>query len=77
MVKAIEARGAGDLAKRALETAGQVFRYAIAHGYVQPEPSLPRFKPSDVFRPTKKMNLARVDAKELPDLLRAIEVYQR
>ncbi len=33
MVKTIEARGVGDLAKRALETTGQVFRYAIAHGY--------------------------------------------
>jgi integrase len=75
MVKAIEARGAGDLAKRALETAGQVFRYAIAHGYVRRNP-VAEFKPSDVLRPTKKINLARVDAKELPDLLRAIEVYR-
>ena len=33
MVKAIEARGAHDIAKRALETTGQVFRFAIAHGY--------------------------------------------
>ena len=30
MVKAIEVRGARDIAKRALETTGQVFRYAIA-----------------------------------------------
>jgi len=35
MVKAIEARGACDRAKRALETAGQVFRYAVAHGYTR------------------------------------------
>jgi hypothetical protein len=32
MVKAIEARGATDLAKRALENTGQIFRFAIAHG---------------------------------------------
>jgi integrase len=75
MVRAIEARGAGDLAKRALETVGQVFRYAIAHGYTRRNPSA-EFKPSDVLRPTKKVNLARIDAKELPELLRAIEVYR-
>ena len=33
MTKAIEQRGARDIAKRALETTGQVFRFAIAHGY--------------------------------------------
>jgi hypothetical protein len=33
MVKTIEARGVGDLAKRALETTGQIFRYAITHGH--------------------------------------------
>jgi Arm DNA-binding domain len=33
MTKAIEKRGARDIAKRALETTGQVFRFAIAHGY--------------------------------------------
>ena len=75
MVRAIEARGAGDLAKRALETVGQVFRYAITHGYTRRNPSA-EFKPSDVLRPTKKVNLARIDAKELPELLRAIEVYR-
>ena len=32
MVRAIEARGVGDLAKRALETCGQIFRYGVAHG---------------------------------------------
>ena len=75
MVRAIEARGAGDLAKRALETVGQVFRYAIAHGYTRRNPAA-EFKPSDVLRPTKKINLARINAKELPELLRAIEVYR-
>jgi integrase len=32
MVRTIEARGARDIAKRAMETTGQIFRYAIAHG---------------------------------------------
>ena len=32
MVRLIEARGARDIAKRAMETTGQIFRHAIAHG---------------------------------------------
>jgi len=75
MVKAIEARGVGDLAKRALETTGQVFRYAIAHGYASRNPAA-EFKPADVLKPIRKVNLARVEAKELPELLRAIEIYR-
>ena len=75
MVKSIEGRGVGDLAKRALETTGQIFRFGIAHGYTRCNPAA-EFKPSDILRPTKKTNLARIDVKELPALLRAIEVYQ-
>ena len=75
MAKAIEARGAGDLAKRALETTGQIFRYAIAHGYAKRNPAAD-FRPADILKPTKKVNLARIDAKDLPTLLKAIEVYK-
>jgi integrase len=74
MVKASEQRGARDIAKRALETTGQVFRYAIAHGYAKRNP-VAEIRPSDILPSTRKVNYARVDAKELPDLLRAIEVY--
>lgn len=75
MVKAIEARGARDLAKRALETTGQVFRYAIAHGYSRRNPAS-EIRPGDILKSTRKVNYARVDAKELSSLLRSIEVYQ-
>jgi integrase len=75
MVKSIEGRGVGDLAKRALETTGQIFRFGIAHGYTKRNPAA-EIKPSDILRPTKKTNLARIDVKELPALLRAIEVYR-
>jgi integrase len=75
MVKAIETRGASDLAKRALETTGQIFRYAIAHGYAKRNPAAD-IRPGDILKPTRKVNFARVDAKELPTLLRAIEVYR-
>jgi integrase len=75
MVKAIEVRGARDIAKRALETTGQIFRYAIAHGYAKRNPAA-EIKPRDVLKPTQRVNFARVDAKELPALLRSIEVYR-
>ncbi len=75
MVKRIEKRGALDIAKRSMQTCGQVFRYAIAHGKAARNPATD-IRPSDVLPPRKKENYARVDAKELPDLLRKIEVYQ-
>ena len=75
MVKAIETRGAADLAKRALETTGQIFRYAVAHSYAKRNPAAD-IRPGDILKPTRKVNFARVDAKELPALLRAIEVYR-
>jgi integrase len=75
MTKAIQDRGARDIAKRALETTGQVFRYAIAHGYATRNPASD-IRPGDILKSGRKLNYARVDARELPDLLRAIEVYQ-
>jgi integrase len=74
MGKAVEARGVGDLAKRSLETTGQIFRYGVAHGYCKRNPAAD-VRPGDVLKPTRKVNLARVDATQLPGLLKAIEVY--
>ncbi len=75
MLKAIEARGVNDLAKRVLKTSGQVFRYAIAHGLAKRNPATD-IKPSDVLASRQKQNLARIDTKELPQLLRHIEGYK-
>jgi len=75
MTKAIEQRGARDIAKRALETTGQVFRHAIAHGYAKRNPAS-EIRPSDILKSSRKVNYARVDAKELPQLLKAIELYR-
>jgi integrase len=75
MVRIVEARGARDVAKRALETTGQIFRYAIAHGHTTRNPAA-EIKPKDVLKATAKENYARVDAKDLPALLKQIEVYQ-
>ncbi len=75
MTKAIQDRGARDIAKRALETVGQVFRYSIAHGYSRRNPAA-EIRPSDILKSARKINYARIDARELPKLLRCIEVYQ-
>ena len=75
MAKAIAKRGALDIAKRALQTSGQVFRYAIANGYATRNPVV-EFRPGDVLPSRKKTNYARLEGKELPELLRSIEAYQ-
>lgn len=77
MVKAIEKRGALDIAKRCLQMTGQIFRYAIAHGEggATRNPAAD-IKPTDVLVPRNKKNYARIDIKELPVLLRKVEGYQ-
>jgi integrase len=75
MMKAIQRRGALDIAKRCYQMTGQVFRYAIAHGIAERNPA-GDIKPSDILPSRRQTNYARVEAKELPSLLRAIEAYQ-
>jgi integrase len=75
MAKAIEARGAIDIAKRCLQACGQIMRYAVAHGLIERNPAAD-VRPSDALKPQKKEHYARLDAKEMPELLRKIEAYQ-
>lgn len=76
MVKGIAARGAPDIAKRCLQMCSQVFRYAIAHGKggATRNPAVD-IKPSDLLAERIPVNYARIDARELPALLRKIEGY--
>jgi integrase len=66
---------APDLAKRALQSIGQIFRFAVARGYAKVNP-VSELKPADILTPTQTVNLARIDPAELPMLLRSIEVYR-
>lgn len=75
MAKGIEGRGVNDLAKRALQTSGQVFRYAIAHGLATRNPAAD-IKPSDILASAQKKNMARIEGRQLPELMRKIEGYQ-
>lgn len=74
IAKAIEARDASELARRALETIGQVFRYAIANGLATRNPASD-IRPADVLKPVRVKNHARVSARDLPALRSAIESY--
>ncbi|SDN51006.1 integrase arm-type DNA-binding domain-containing protein [Polaromonas sp. JS666] len=74
VAKKIESRGALDIAKRSLQTCGQIFRYAVAHGIIERNPGAD-VKPSDALKPRTKTNYARLDARDLPQLLRKIHVY--
>ncbi len=74
VIRKIEKRGALDLAKRALQTCGQIFRYAVAHGICERNP-VADVKPQDALKPRKKENFARLSAQEFPELLRKIETY--
>jgi len=79
MAKKIEGdRGARDVAKRAVETTGQIFEYAIANGLANVERNPARdVKPSLILKPVEVQHMARVDVKEeLPALLRAIDTYK-
>ena len=75
MVKVVADGGALDVAKRCLQMCNQIFRYAIAHGKAPRNPATD-IKPSDILAARVKVNYARIDAKELPTLLRKMEGYQ-
>ena len=75
MAKTVQDRGAVDLAHRVLQMSGQVMRYAVAHDLIERNPATD-VKPSDTLKSRRKENYARLDEKELPELLRRIEAYQ-
>ena len=75
MAKAVQDRGAIDLAHRVLQMAGQVMRYAVGNELIERNPATD-VKPGDTLKNRKKENYARLGEKELPELLRKIEAYQ-
>lgn len=74
VLRRIEARGAVDTAHRARQTAGAVFRYAVATGRAERDPS------GDLrgaIPPAREGHMAAiVDPKRLGGLLRAIDAYE-
>ncbi len=70
----IETRGASDVAKRAQQSIGQIFRFAIARGLATRNPAAD-FKPRDVLVAVESENFAHVDEKDLPELLAKMDDY--
>jgi hypothetical protein len=71
---AIETRGASDVAKRAHQSIGQIFRFAIARELASRNPAAD-FRPRDVLAATESENFAHVDEKDLPELLVKMDNY--
>lgn len=74
IAKKVEARGANDLARRAFQNAGQVLRYAVGHGLVDQNVAA-QVRPGDVLQPVKERHFARLDARDIPELLAKIDAY--
>jgi len=71
-IQKIEKRGALDIAKRALQTSGQVFRYAIATGRAENDISA-NLKGALTTRQT--VNHAKLEESELPEFLQRLDKY--
>jgi integrase len=74
LMLAIERRDARDVAKRSHETTSQIFRFAVARDIAARNPAAD-FKPRDILAEARTENRARVDARELPELLAKMEDY--
>ncbi|MEO6986235.1 MAG: tyrosine-type recombinase/integrase [Paralcaligenes sp.] len=73
-IKKIESRGALDLAKRQLQKCNQIMRFAVINELAEHNP-VADLKPSDILPAHKKHNYSRLDAKDLPQLLKDMDVY--
>jgi len=73
VVKRIEDR-APTIARQMLQCCSQIMRYAVAHDMAERNP-VGDLQTGDVLKPHQSKNHARVDAKELPALLHAIQNY--
>jgi integrase len=74
LMLAIERRDARDVAKRSHETTSQIFRFAIARDLASRNPAAD-FKPKDILAAARTENRARVDVKDLPELLAKMDEY--
>lgn len=74
VVRAVEARGAVELAKRLLQVTGQIFRFGIATGRAQRDPT--QDLRGALQSPGPRKHRAALKAVELPAFLGALEAYE-
>ncbi len=72
-IQKIEKRGALDISHRALQTSGQIFRYAIATGRAQHDVTAGL---RGALTPRKKQNYSRLQEDEIPEFLDKLEKYE-
>jgi hypothetical protein len=74
VLRRIEERGALETAHRAMQNCGQVFRYAVATGRAERDPTgdLKGALPA----PKEKHHASIIDPKQIGELLRAIDAYE-
>lgn len=66
VIRSIEKRSAFEMARRALQMSGQVFRYAIVNGKAERDPTQDL---KGALKPYKKGHYAAMEAKDLPQFL--------
>jgi len=72
-IRTVEARGALDVSRRVLQSIGQVFRYAIAEGAAEHDPSAHL---TGALKPRPKVrHMARLPLQRLPEFVQAIHAY--
>ena len=72
MARKVEARGAGDMARRAISLAGSVFRQAMREGFTSHDPTTGLHA---ALKPRVVRHMARIPANDLPKLLQDIDQY--
>lgn len=73
--KSVEAESGREMADRCLMVVGQILRWAVSNGYAKANVHA-GLRPSEILKPAKVVNFARLEEKDLPGLLQAIELYQ-
>lgn len=73
VIKAVEKRGAIDIAKRLLQTCGQIYRYAVIHD--KTEYDISSGLKDGLSKPEKKKHFTSLPEKDLPEFLQNLELY--
>jgi integrase len=72
VLRKIESRGAFEMSKKSMQLAGQVFRFGVATGRCERDPT-PDLK--GALKTRKVKHMARVSEADLPELMRKIAAY--
>mgnify|MGYP000278574890 CR=1 FL=1 len=75
VVKAIERRGAGEVADRVLNRVRAVFRYAVAHELIDANP-MSELRPGDLFKPRPVVHRLALADQDLPAFLAKLGAYE-